>query len=944
MGYKQNTKTKHISLAEATKYCEYSQEYLSLLARHGTLPAIKLGRNWFITREDILRYTRKIAIKKGEIQPQSISLAEAAKEFGSSQEYLSLLARKGTIPAVKVGRVWFTTREDVEDYFRRVSLGKGPTALEEEVSLGRVPEPDTQYLFQQSQLKEEIYLRRPVLRSALLSVLGLIIVLLNIFVITDGVLAQKGGGFKDGIEKIGITTSKGVKGALRGTEGLNEFAVLQAGFFAQGLENTNQKASQVFQEQMVKGIQKKTTAMIVKVKNTPAKVTSFTEKTDQGARNLVQKLAKSGGAKNVAVQESVHSLQPEGREAGANFKKWVEEGTLRLKEEIVQYKEEQGQKIEELPQKIDEITRNLGAELENTQNIDYKGKIVERGADIIENASKSKENFLEKTSSFWASRIASVPQALESAGISLLNTPPFLIENATVWAEQAHKKVFALPGAVAERGESAWSDFVMVKDQIVNLPSTLQEARSRFYERADRKAKTAILGTSVSLEETKEQGQDLLQKTRETAEGKIQDKGQRATLNLGLAWSRATLKFNQGLDSSMSLAGEAANSTLSLLQTSGEQVLDVGARLKKDYNDTIQGFSNLYLVYDQGATQNSYSLLNRPPGPNPGDISLQNQNQNNNNQKTEEDSSSDSALKEKTLSEQENGLDNNNPTIGEAILDQQTAVTVPLSDQITLEYVTTQGASTTQNLTLRGVLFHSGVKIGELAELSRSLDVKERLMVGTLATFQGDIIAHKSLTLGKDLLVQGKSEFKDDLTVGTQDFHVDTDNHRVGINTIHPTQALDVNGNLKVEKALLVVEEAHLFDNLMVDGWTKLTGVLEANGGIYIDDDRFIVNGKTGDVETAGTLRVHQDAWFNRNMFIGNGADDLLEVRSRIGSDLAPSINETYSLGSASLYWQNIYTQSVLTSGNVGIGTANPTARLQVVGDEARIGDSGTEN
>ncbi|MDD5627053.1 MAG: helix-turn-helix domain-containing protein, partial [Patescibacteria group bacterium] len=484
MGYKQNTKTNHISLAEATKYCEYSQEYLSLLARRGILPAIKLGRNWFIAREDILRYTRKIAIKKGEIQPQSISLAEAAKEFGSSQEHLSLLASKGTISAVKVGRVWFTTREDVEDYFRRVSLGKEETlsmAREEEVSLGRVPESDTQYLFQQSQLKEEIYLQRPVLRSTLLSILGLIIVFLNIFVITDGVLAQKGGGFKDGIEKIGITTSKGVKGALRGSQGLNEFAVLQAGSFVQGLENTNRKASQIFQEQMVKGARKKTTAMIAKVKNTPAKVTSFTEKTDQGARNLVQKLAKSGGAKNVAVREGVHSLEPEGREAGTNFKKWAEQGALRLKEEIVQYREEQGQKIEELPQKIDEITYNLGVELENTQNIDYKGKVAERGVDIAENASKSKENFLEKTSSFWASRIANAPQALKSAGISLLNTPPLLIENATVLAEQARKKVFSLPAAAAERGESAWSDFVMVKDQIVKLPSTLQEARARFY-------------------------------------------------------------------------------------------------------------------------------------------------------------------------------------------------------------------------------------------------------------------------------------------------------------------------------------------------------------------------------------------------------------------------------------------------------------------------------
>ena len=36
-----------ITLAEATKHCTYSQEYLSLLARGGELKAQKIGRNWY---------------------------------------------------------------------------------------------------------------------------------------------------------------------------------------------------------------------------------------------------------------------------------------------------------------------------------------------------------------------------------------------------------------------------------------------------------------------------------------------------------------------------------------------------------------------------------------------------------------------------------------------------------------------------------------------------------------------------------------------------------------------------------------------------------------------------------------------------------------------------------------------------------------------------------
>ncbi|RPI74990.1 MAG: Fic family protein [Desulfobacteraceae bacterium] len=49
-------KQGYISLQEATKYCEYSQEYLSLLARTGKLAAVKFGRNWMTTPEAVREY------------------------------------------------------------------------------------------------------------------------------------------------------------------------------------------------------------------------------------------------------------------------------------------------------------------------------------------------------------------------------------------------------------------------------------------------------------------------------------------------------------------------------------------------------------------------------------------------------------------------------------------------------------------------------------------------------------------------------------------------------------------------------------------------------------------------------------------------------------------------------------------------------------------------
>ncbi|MBN1888188.1 MAG: Fic family protein [Thermoflexales bacterium] len=60
---------------------------------------------------------RKKAPKRDE---EWIALAEAAKGTSYSQEYLSLLSRKGRLEAIKRGRVWYTTRSAVQEYRRSV--------------------------------------------------------------------------------------------------------------------------------------------------------------------------------------------------------------------------------------------------------------------------------------------------------------------------------------------------------------------------------------------------------------------------------------------------------------------------------------------------------------------------------------------------------------------------------------------------------------------------------------------------------------------------------------------------------------------------------------------------------------------------------------------------------------------------------------------------------
>jgi hypothetical protein len=60
----ENKKLQYITLREASKYCDYSQEYLSLRARRGKFKSFKKGRNWVTTKEWLDEYLSKIEKRK----------------------------------------------------------------------------------------------------------------------------------------------------------------------------------------------------------------------------------------------------------------------------------------------------------------------------------------------------------------------------------------------------------------------------------------------------------------------------------------------------------------------------------------------------------------------------------------------------------------------------------------------------------------------------------------------------------------------------------------------------------------------------------------------------------------------------------------------------------------------------------------------------------------
>jgi hypothetical protein len=66
-----------------------------------------------------------------------ISLNEAAKLSGYTQDYLGFLVRKGEIKGMKKGRAWFTTEEEIKNYLFKKKVRHQEFAIKDFFSLTR---------------------------------------------------------------------------------------------------------------------------------------------------------------------------------------------------------------------------------------------------------------------------------------------------------------------------------------------------------------------------------------------------------------------------------------------------------------------------------------------------------------------------------------------------------------------------------------------------------------------------------------------------------------------------------------------------------------------------------------------------------------------------------------------------------------------------------------
>ena len=79
--------------------------------------------------------------------------------------------------------------------------------------------------------------------------------------------------------------------------------------------------------------------------------------------------------------------------------------------------------------------------------------------------------------------------------------------------------------------------------------------------------------------------------------------------------------------------------------------------------------------------------------------------------------------------------------------------------------------------------------------------------------------------------------------------------------------------------------------------------IVDGNGDLYVQDELEV----DGAATIGGTLAVSGNANFNGGVTLGDSTGDTITFTGRVNSDILPSADNTYDLGSSSLRWQDLY-------------------------------------
>ena len=213
--------------------------------------------------------------------------------------------------------------------------------------------------------------------------------------------------------------------------------------------------------------------------------------------------------------------------------------------------------------------------------------------------------------------------------------------------------------------------------------------------------------------------------------------------------------------------------------------------------------------------------------------------------------------------------------------------------------------------------------------------------------------------------VSGATTLSSDLIVNTDDFVVDADSHRVGINTASPTVALDVVGSTNISSDLIVN-----IDDFVVNANNHRVGINTASptvsldvvgaanisGNTIIGSNVFKVNSSSGYVgintasptvslDVVGETKISSNLFVNTDDFVVDADNHKVGINTdspSVDLDVVGSVQATdyrISTGSGAAKLTGFYFASttIASIGSISAGATTASSAITVTG--AALGD-----
>lgn len=137
-------------------------------------------------------------------------------------------------------------------------------------------------------------------------------------------------------------------------------------------------------------------------------------------------------------------------------------------------------------------------------------------------------------------------------------------------------------------------------------------------------------------------------------------------------------------------------------------------------------------------------------------------------------------------------------------------------------------------------------------------------------------------------------------------------------------------------------------------GFTGINTSDGSNSNTIINGDTLTIQGTTNEVEVAlsgdtftiglpsdvtigANLTVTGTALLDGNVQLGNNSADKVSYIGQVNTAIVPDANVSYSLGSSTNYWQNVYSQEIIATTGTFSGEVTVTGNLTVLGDLVTI-------